>query len=367
MPKGVKKVDQQAIQLGWPKDKLKRGTQHPDHPELFFLYRTKKWGEYWVSAETLDKERLKIKKSSYKRYREEGKPTRAEYSKARNHLDQDALQTGSEIGSIPRGKPHPDHPDIVLLRYAPERGNTERWSRKENYEKQKAKSRERARKHNAKPEVRKRQREKQNVRYKNATPEQIKKRQQQGRETYEKRKASGKHKEYVSRPLVKAKMRANGRRYYRQDPERSKLMNKKTRLKRIANGKDREMRNRPEYKMVDSLRSAVQRLVVNKGYVKSAHTLELVGCTGLEFCAHIESQFEDWMTFENYGKHSWHLDHILPCAMFDLSDPEQQRICFNYQNYRPLSAFENWSKNAKIPIFVLAVILKHRYRVLTVK
>jgi len=40
-------------------------------------------------------------------------------------------------------------------------------------------------------------------------------------------------------------------------------------------------------------------------------------------------------SFENYGT-AWHVDHIRPCASFDLSDPEQQRQCFHFTNLQPL-------------------------------
>jgi hypothetical protein len=52
------------------------------------------------------------------------------------------------------------------------------------------------------------------------------------------------------------------------------------------------------------------------------------------------------MTFDNFGK--WHIDHIIPCASFDLTKPEQQRQCFHYTNLQPLWAFENLSKGSKI-------------------
>ena len=44
------------------------------------------------------------------------------------------------------------------------------------------------------------------------------------------------------------------------------------------------------------------------------------------------------MTWENRGKEGWHLDHIVPCAYFDLSDLSQQKICFHYTNIQPLWA-----------------------------
>jgi len=52
------------------------------------------------------------------------------------------------------------------------------------------------------------------------------------------------------------------------------------------------------------------------------------------------------MTKENHG--FWHIDHIIPCASFNLKDPKQQTKCFHYTNLQPLWAKENLSKGAKI-------------------
>jgi hypothetical protein len=83
--------------------------------------------------------------------------------------------------------------------------------------------------------------------------------------------------------------------------------------------------------------------------IKSDHTLSLLGCSIEEFRKHIESQFQEGMTWENQGRNGWELDHIIPCSYFDLSDPEQQRICFNYRNLQPLWKLENRRKQAKVP------------------
>ena len=52
------------------------------------------------------------------------------------------------------------------------------------------------------------------------------------------------------------------------------------------------------------------------------------------------------MNWDNYGV--WHLDHIIPCARFDLSDPEQQKICFHYTNLQPMWGEDNMRKGAKL-------------------
>ena len=110
-----------------------------------------------------------------------------------------------------------------------------------------------------------------------------------------------------------------------------------------------EKRKNFSFRIEESLRNRV-RLTL-KGVVKSDHTLSLLGCSIEEFRKHIESQFQEGMTWENYGKghDGWHLDHIIPIAYFDLSDPEQQKLCWNYRNFQPLWAEDNLKKKDKVP------------------
>ena len=109
-------------------------------------------------------------------------------------------------------------------------------------------------------------------------------------------------------------------------------------------------RNRKEtdvnYKLSCNLRSRMNSAL--KENWKSGHTLDLLGCSVDEFKTHIESQFTEGMTWDNHTRTGWHIDHILPCASFDLSIPAQQYKCFHYTNLQPLWATENLSKGCKI-------------------
>ena len=74
----------------------------------------------------------------------------------------------------------------------------------------------------------------------------------------------------------------------------------------------------------------------------------LVGYTTEDLIAHLENQFELWMTWENYGK--WHVDHILPRSYFKYEtaeDPEFKK-CWALENLRPLEAIENIRKSNKL-------------------
>jgi len=100
------------------------------------------------------------------------------------------------------------------------------------------------------------------------------------------------------------------------------------------------------------LRNILQKRIaaVIKGYHKSESTVKLLGCSIEKFKMYLEAQFWkderiDWIT---YGAKGWHIDHIIPCSLFDLSDPAQQKICFHYSNLQPLWCDINIAKSNKI-------------------
>lgn len=76
--------------------------------------------------------------------------------------------------------------------------------------------------------------------------------------------------------------------------------------------------------------------------------MKLIGCSVSELKLYLESLFKENMTWNNWGKGEgkWHVDHIIPCAYFELSDPEQQKLCFHYTNLQPLWEKDNVSKKS---------------------
>lgn len=96
----------------------------------------------------------------------------------------------------------------------------------------------------------------------------------------------------------------------------------------------------PIYKLKNTLRSRIRDVL--RGMVKASKTKDLLGCSMEELKVHLEKQFKPGMTWKNHGK--WHIDHIKPCDSFNLSDPIEQRKCFNYLNLQPLWAKENLQK-----------------------
>lgn len=80
-----------------------------------------------------------------------------------------------------------------------------------------------------------------------------------------------------------------------------------------------------------------------KKVVKKETTLSLIGCSKEFLLNYLRSKYQLGMTDENYGK--WHIDHIKPCALFDLTDPEERKKCFHYTNLQPLWAIDNLLKS----------------------
>lgn len=106
--------------------------------------------------------------------------------------------------------------------------------------------------------------------------------------------------------------------------------------------------NNPQYRIKELLRQRMKK-VIKRGQKKGT-TLDLIGCSAAHVRAHLESQFQRGMTWDNggTGHRKWHIDHRIPCAAFDLTDPKQQRICFHWTNLRPMWSDANMKKGSKI-------------------
>lgn len=67
----------------------------------------------------------------------------------------------------------------------------------------------------------------------------------------------------------------------------------------------------------------------------------------LKFKQWLEFNFKQKMTWNNYGK-VWNLDHIKPCASFDLTNESEVKECFSWKNTAPVYCKENLKKFSKI-------------------
>lgn len=146
----------------------------------------------------------------------------------------------------------------------------------------------------------------------------------------------------------KKKQAARAKRYYDKN---AALILEKGKEWRNKN-RDRYNKHRREYFASNpnavirrNLRTRIYHAIMNQSTAKSSRTLDLIGCSVYKLMEHLESLFDEEMSWDNYG--DWHIDHIKPCAKFDLTIPENQRKCFNYQNLQPLWAADNMRKKDK--------------------
>lgn len=89
----------------------------------------------------------------------------------------------------------------------------------------------------------------------------------------------------------------------------------------------------------------IRTVLARRNIRKTDKTIELIGCTWASLQSHIESLFLPGMSWEN--RSLWHIDHVRPCASFDLRNPSQLRACFHFLNLEPMWSDKNMSKGAK--------------------
>ena len=100
------------------------------------------------------------------------------------------------------------------------------------------------------------------------------------------------------------------------------ICNNKLRYFSVFNPKDTD-KERSKEELREILGTRIRR-ALKKGYKKTS-SIELLGCSIPELKQHLEQQFKKGMNWNNHG--AWHIDHIKPCASFDLTKEEEQKRC----------------------------------------
>ena len=118
--------------------------------------------------------------------------------------------------------------------------------------------------------------------------------------------------------------------------EDCKEYNKGEKFKAYQNKYKRGKGRTPQQRIIDNLRHRVYWLIKKQNESKS--TLELIGCSREEFLKYIEEQFDENMTWDNYGEY-WELDHI---------EPLSKGGTFHFTNCQPLIVTENRKKGNKL-------------------
>ena len=145
------------------------------------------------------------------------------------------------------------------------------------------------------------------------------------------------------------------RQYYQENKEKiiRQVLERKRNFPAQARASRRKMKKKKyatniQFALKERLRSrlssALRRYEVRP--VKSDHTLVLIGCPIEDLKTYLENRFKPGMSWGNRDK--WQIDHVRPCASFDLTQESQQKECFHYSNLQPLWSEENRIKGAKL-------------------
>jgi hypothetical protein len=116
-----------------------------------------------------------------------------------------------------------------------------------------------------------------------------------------------------------------------------KILNEKIKLKKLTN---------PIFSISCSLRKRMSEYLRKNNILKKNKTFEIVGLNPIELSHYLESKFTEGMSWDNYGKYGWHIDHIIPLSSAK-TEKELYKFC-HYTNLQPLWAFDNLSKGSKI-------------------
>jgi hypothetical protein len=120
-------------------------------------------------------------------------------------------------------------------------------------------------------------------------------------------------------------------------------------IKQIKRDYERNRKARdPLYKLITNFRTAIWTVLKESNVDKYGHYFDILQYTPEELINHLEKQFKDDMTWDNYG--IWHVDHKLPITSFDIQEmgDEEFMKCWCLDNLQPMWGEENIRKSNKI-------------------
>lgn len=104
------------------------------------------------------------------------------------------------------------------------------------------------------------------------------------------------------------------------------------------------------YKIKQHNKSTIHKVLASYTigkYKKSAKPCKWTQCTHYHLCKWLKANFDESMSFDNFGKH-WSVDHVIPIDKFDLNNKEEMNMCFHWTNTRPETCKYNMKKKSKI-------------------
>lgn len=112
-------------------------------------------------------------------------------------------------------------------------------------------------------------------------------------------------------------------------------------------------RSDPVKKLICNIRTYLSMTLSKNQSAKGSNTFKILGYDADTLRRHLEKQFKDGMTWDNYGN-VWHVDHRIPTDAFNFKQVDKRKLhevirkCWALDNLQPLDAIENMRKSNKI-------------------
>ena len=206
---------------------------------------------------------------------------------------------------------------------------------KENYEKNKVRKAISVKKWN---EANKEKLKEYHIQYRKNNEDKIKNYPKSDRkEYYEKNKIDLLAKNKIYREANKEKIKLRGKIYYEKNhKEMSRKNSEYIKKRRLTD---------PLFRLSLNTRALIRNSFNVKNQIKNNKTTNILGCTIIDFKTYLESLFEDWMSWDNYGLYNgtpnfgWDIDHIQPLSSGKCLDDIYQLN--NFKNLQPLCSHIN--------------------------
>lgn len=124
------------------------------------------------------------------------------------------------------------------------------------------------------------------------------------------------------------------------------INNKNHRSKYSTNYEKKRKKTDPKFKILRNSRIRIYNFLIKENLHKTEKTISLLGCEIDTLKTHLESLFGEGMSWDNYGKNGWHIDHIIPLSSAR-TEQEIYELC-HYTNLQPLWWYDNLKKSNKL-------------------
>jgi hypothetical protein len=162
-------------------------------------------------------------------------------------------------------------------------------------------------------------------------------------------------KKYESKPETKERRKKNYDKWYEQNKENRKEYHKKWRIENVDKWRQikrdyekNRKSNDPLYKLISNFRTAIYQVLKENDVKKNGHYFDILKYTPQQLIEHLEKQFSDEMTWDNYGL--WHVDHKHPISLYNIKEIGDDEFlkCWSLDNLQPMWGSENIKKSNKL-------------------